>query len=872
MKNKIRPPRHFRRFFEWFCHPDFAEELTGDLEEVFVSNVEKGGLKKAKNMYRREVLKMFRPSVIKNIRISAPMSTDMFQNYIKIAWRNLKGHPLFSFINIAGLAIGMTVGLLIISMLNDLSQYDEFHVNKTRIHRVISTVQASAGQRTYEVATSSMPMAEKIKTEIPGVEEVIRIRRFFAEEVTANEKTLSLKGHMVDANFLSVFSFPLLEGNPESALEAPFSIVLTQDAVDKFFNGKNPIGETIQIGELGDYKVTGVLANVPTFSHLQFDMLGSFSTVAALEKEAKVYETINNWSDFYSNLTYVLLHENQSAEAIEATINEIGKTAYERLPDATPKFELQALNDIMPGRDLSNQPGPKMSFLPLIILSIIAFVVLLSACFNYTNLSIARALRRAREIGIRKVVGARRRQIATQLLMEAIMISLFSLALALGLFQVIKPGFFSLLPRSDQFVLNMTPSLLGYFVGFALLAGLLAGAVPAVFLARIKPALVLKNMVTAKLFNKLTVRKILIVFQFTISVAFIVATSIIYKQHQFALQRDMGFSKENILNVDLQTLDVQVFKNEFSKIPEIKNISLASQVVGGNTKLKNWIQKELGTDSLEIFSISVDEHYLNNHQIPLVAGLGFSQNSPTEVQKTLIVNEQSLIPLGFEKPADAIDQWIYLQGEAHQIIGVVKDFHYAHLEEPIRAFCFRYKPEWCHIANLKVASNDLPATMKKLEKSWTQVSKQPFSAHFLDAYIEETYQFLLNVMTLFGFFAALAISIACLGLLGMAVYTTETRLKEISLRKIFGASVGQLVFSLSRGFTVLLLIASLIATPLAYLLFDQVILNNFAYRVNIGPVELVSGFVLIFVLGLLTIGSQTWKAARTNPAEHLRGE
>lgn len=871
MKKDIQPPRNFSRFFEWFCHPDFVEELAGDMEEAFIKYEKEHGLAKARKTYRLEVLKMIRPSVIKNIRISSPISPDMFQNYIKIAWRNLARHRLFSFLNIAGLAIGMIVGLLIISMINDLSQFDEFHENKTRIHRVTSTIE-TFGSRTFDMATSSMPMAEKIKTEIPGVEEAVRIRRYFSGDVTANEKTIYLKGHMVDANFFKVFSFPLLEGDVASALEAPYSVVLTQQAVDKFFDGKNPIGETIQVDELGAYKVTGVLENVPTFSHLQFDMLGSFNTVASLEKEVIVYETLENWKDFYSNYIYVLLGENQNPENIEADINAIGKASYERFPDYEPIFELQALPKIMPGRDLNNQPGPKMPFLPLIILSIIALVVLLSACFNYTNLSVARALRRAQEIGIRKVVGARRWQITSQLLTEAVMISLFSLVLAAGLFQFIKPGFLNLLPRADQFVLQLTPTLIGYFVGFAILAGLLAGIFPAVFLARMKPALVLKNMVTQKLFKKLTVRKALIVFQFILSVAFIVATSIIFKQHQFALNRDLGFAKENILNVYLQEIDESVFKNEFSKFPEVKNISLVSQIAGGNSTSSTWFQTAEGADSLLTFYFFVDEQYLDNHQIQLLAGKNFSQNLSTETDKSLIVNEQFLSPFGFENPEDAIDQWVYLEGEPYKIIGLVKDFHYTHIEEPIRAFCFRYKPEWCHIANLEIASNDLPATMKKLEASWGQLSNHAFSARFLDIQIEETYQFLLNIMTLFGFIAVLAISIACLGLLGMAVYTTETRLKEISIRKVFGASVRQLVFGLSKGFFVLLLIAALIATPLAYLLFDQVILNNFAYRISIGPVELLSGFLLILVLGLLTIGSQTWKAARANPAENLRGE
>ncbi len=513
-----------------------------------------------------------------------------------------------------------------------------------------------------------------------------------------------------------------------------------------------------------------------------------------------------------------------------------------------------------------------MPLIAVTIFSIIALIVLLSACFNYTNLSIARALRRAREIGVRKVVGAKRKQIIVQFLVEAALIALMALVLGIGLFEFIKPGFFELLPRGEQFTLELSAQLIFLFVGFALFAGLMAGVFPATFLSSMKPVQVLKNRLTQKLTKRLTTRKVLTVFQFIISVGFIVATSIVYRQYQYALNKDLGFEQENILNVYLQDVDYQMFENEMSRISEVKSISFSSKILATNSRAFTAAKLEGAQDSLYVSNIYVDENFIQNHGLAILEGDDFPKNLPKEEHGYLVINEQFVKDFQWESNAAAIGQWVFMQDKPNKIIGVVKDFHYTHLEEPIGSFCFRYQPEVCHIANLKIASVDLPATMQKIEQSWQKLDAyQSMHARFLDEEIEATYQFLIDIMKVFGFVAFLAISIACLGLLGMTVYTTETKLKEISIRKVFGASEGQLIFGLSKGFIYLLLIAALIATPLIFLLFDQVVLNNFAYRINIGLMELSSGFLIILILGLLTIGSQTWKAARANPAENLRG-
>ncbi len=865
-------PIYFKKFFHWICHDDYIEELEGDLLENFIKNKENQGLKYARKQYRKEILFMIRPSVIKSFNLSPSSYLNMaiLGSHLKVATRNIRRHKIFSLLNISGLAIGMTVSLLIIALLSDLLKFDHFHSKKESIYRVITDANYDYN-REDQLATSPQPLYKILTEDIPGIDQVTQIRRFFSADATANNKIIPLKGHLVDEKFLDIFSFPLLAGNPKTVLSDPYSLVITEKAAHKLFSNENPIGQIVKMGSFGNFKINGVLKDIPKNSHLQFEVLGSFSTLAALEKNELVSASLDKWGDIYSNYNYLLLNEYGDVSAVESTLNKLTTQHYAQLNSLSATFSLQSLLSIVPGPELSNKIGPTMTFIPLIILSVIAFLILISACFNYTNLSIARALKRSKEVGLRKVIGARKYQITLQFLIESVVISLISLGIAILLFQMIRPGFYRIIPRADQFNLNLDPRVIVSFIIFAIFSGILAGVIPSLFLSRIKPVLVLKNMVSEKVNKRFTLRRVLITFQFTISIIFIVGASIVYKQYKFALNKDFGFDQENILNIELFDTDYQLLKNEISKIPEVRNISFCSNIAGLGSTNSAWLKINDGADSLRSFFIATDHSYLKNHGMSLIAGEDFQPILNGQLQHAIIVNQAFLSKVQWDA-VHALDEIVSLNDELYRITGVVKEFNYTHLEEPIGPFFFIPDAQYFNTANLKIASTDIAGTMSQLEDVW--VNLQPnnsFTAAFLQEQLDNSYDFLKNAMTLFSFLAFLAISIACLGMLGMAMFSAETRAKEVSIRKIFGASIWQIFFSLSRRFYILLAIASFIAIPIVYLLFDQVILANFAFRVNIGPVELLSGLVIVLFLGLASIGSQTWRVAKVNPADTLRG-
>ena len=795
----------------------------------------------------------------------------MFYNYLKIAIRNLFRHRLFSGINIAGLAASMSLGLIMIAMVSDLFQYDEFHDKKDRIYRVISHVQH--GQRYNDQASTVVPLAEQARNLDNNVESVVRVRRYFGGEVEANGKKITLNGHFADPDFLQIFSFPMLYGSAEKALQDPFSVVITRKTMDKVFDGRNPVGKEMEVEGLGLFQVSGVVEDIPRASHLQFDMLGSFSTVAALERQELIVPSLESWTAFQMNYLYLLLKPGQSPDQVAQALNSTATPVYADMPEMAATFSLQALPAIVPGMSLSDQIGPKMEPVALLILSILSLAVLLSACFNYTNLSLARAIRRSKEIGVRKVAGASRGQIVRQFLVEAVVVSLLALGMAIGIFTVIRPGFLQVVPRaSEMMTMELTPLVLLGFVCFALLAGVLAGIVPALVLSRLNPAQMVKNWSSGGLLSRISLRKALVVFQFTISLAFLIAATIAYRQYKFALHHDLGFDKANILNVQLQGADPNIVGSAMASVPGVEGISFSSLVSATGSRSADWVRTEEMTDSLGMYYMSVDANFLPNHKLPLVCGENFPEDLPDAGEKFVLLNEQAAKTLQWE-PTEALGQIVHVNGQPLRVQGVVKDFHYTHLEEPITNFFFRQNPAIYNYANVKISSADVPATMAALDRRWQELDTgRDFEAQFFDAQIEEAYGFLINSVKIFGYLAFTAIAIACLGLLGMAVYTIETRKKEVGIRKVFGASAWQLVKLLSMGFVRMLVIAALIALPLMYLLFDTVVLNQFVYRISIGIVELGTGLALLFLLGLLVIGTQTRKAALANPMEALQGE
>ncbi len=858
------------RLFKWFCKEEYFEELEGDLEERFMKKVEVHGLRKARRHYWKEVLHMIRPTIVKRQTLRFDYQLAMIGSYMILAFRNLKRHRLFSFINVFSLAVAMSAGLLVIGMVSDLMKFDEFHTQKEEIYRVISTPYYQ--ERPYKTrATSPLPLGTELKEQVPGIS-LTQLGRRFGGESVVNQKKLEVSGIYADAHFFDFLSFDMISGKRNNVLKDPFSVVISKSLSKKVFDEVNPIGEPIEIDGLGIFNITGVVEDPPKFSHLQFDVIGSFSTVELLANKGVFNAGQMAWEKPDSFYNYLLIPEDQVA-GVQRWLDQSAISFYKEPERVRFTFELQPLTAILPGPNISESIGPKMIMLPVIVLAVIAIAILLSAIFNYTNLSMALALRRTREVGVRKLNGAGSRSIFLQFLCEAVLLSLFSLGVGIILFMLLRPEFIKVIPRANEvLVLDLTPQLVGWFILFAVVTGLVSGLAPSVYFARLSSLKSLRASATLKSLSRINVRKGLIVAQFTVSIIFVMALAITWRLYAHVLNHDLGFNRENILNVTLDETDPTLLKSELLKLSEVSEVSFSSYVPG----IGNWrslrVVDERTMDSVLVHTMNIEETYIDNFDLELVAGRNFNEQENQHLEQSIIVNETFVRNFGLGLPAEAIGQVVQVKGNSVQIIGIIKDFHYAHLEEPINSFVFRNTGEY-KFANVKLATDDLLSSYKRIEYVWDELDPiNQMQAKFLDDQINEHYDVLVDIMKMFGFICFLAISISCLGLFGMTIYSTEIRLREIGIRKTFGASNKGLVLLLSKGFLKLVLFAIPIGVPLCFYVFDQFILEQYYYRFDISFVEVSLAVVSLLVLCLLTIGTQTWQAARTNPAKVLRAE
>lgn len=875
---EIKPPKLAQKLFEWLCNDAAVEDLRGDMEELFYVNSERMSVRKARLKYWMQTLSLITSYAVRkrkksNIKFSsAYYSMDMLKSYFLIAIRSLAKHKFFTIINVAGLAIGMSISLLFIAMITFVSTYDDFHVNKNRIYRVVTKTNLLSNQ---EFARTPLPLAEKLQREYPGVEEVIRISPDLSGEAAFDGKEIPMDGFFVDSHFLKVFSFPLLKGNPTTALEKPNSMVITEAGALRMFGYEDPMGKVIKIEKFGEFEITGVLKQLPKNSHIQFEILVPFQVLENFEQAQGFVASEKRWSRLDS-YTYLLLPETFSKddpERIVGFMNKIAEGIYSKNSDFMASFYLQALEDIVPGPDLAYEIGPVWDLPSFIFFGVLTLLILLPACFNYTNISISRALKRSKEIGLRKVVGGQRNQIFFQFILETVIVTLLALCVSSVFFVFSRNEFTSMIIASEFLDLTLTTTTILCFVGFAVFVGLIAGAVPALYFAKLNPIQALKSKSYSKASTGSFLRKSLIVGQFALSLGFIMAVAITTKQHIAILNYNFGFDQENILDVELQGVDPDIFRSEFSKLPDVQAVSMSSGIMGALAQEPAWIQKTEDKDSLGVKQIFVDHAYLKNLNLKLVAGKSFPDQQEDR-ERFIIVNEEFLKQLKIAHPIDALDKTVTVSGVGElMIIGVVKDFHYSDLRMPIQSFFFRCNPKMFTYANLKVTSTDMRTTIANLEAVWkTMGGEKKFEARFFDDEIEETYSEYNSLIKICGALGFLAITISCLGLLGMVVYATETRTKEVGVRKVMGASSSAIAMLLSKDYLKLMLIATIIATPLTYFFFDVLLFGEQSYQIPIGALEVIASILLMFVLGVATILSQTVKASKANPVDTLRYE
>ncbi len=730
------PPKLPLRFFRWFCHPKLRDYIEGDLMELYEERKVQSGKLKADLKFIIDVLLLFRPGIIKPTEGYQQVNNyGMLKNYFKVGIRNILKYKVFSFINIFGLAVAMSVCMLIILMLADQNRYDQFQEKKDRIYRILSDFEGS--RQPY--ATSPFPLASALKAEYTIAEETTNLTPGIGGDVTWQQKLADMRGYFAEPSFFSIFSFDLEKGDKATALSDPYSMVISSELAYQLFNDENPIGKVVEFSDRqlpfpvdadgvgspavswGSFTITGVIDESKYSSHLKFDVLVSSSTMQSLIAEKKIEDLTHNWEWYYRTYTYVLLDKEKTLNDLSMVLNDLAARKYADIhSDQTKGFSLspQNLGDVAMGV-ASNDTNNRMPMIGYYILSVLALVIMISACLNYTNLSIARALTRAKEIGIRKVTGAYRKNLIIQFLSESIITALLALVIALFLLLFIAEAFKELwINKYLNFQFPVTPSIYLVFTGFALLIGIIAGLYPALYLSKQQPIKALKNLnnITP---GKLGLRKALGVSQFVISLLFITTSILIYNQFKHFLAFDYGFNSKNIVNIELQGNDYQKLSNELQSIPGVMTISACDIIPSAGRNNNNEIRK--GGSADEFFragTLLVDENFTNNLDIKLIAGRNLS-SAGESAQHLVLVNEAMVKQLGFKNSDEIIGEVLESKRDNEQleVIGVVKDFRYKLLinQDKIEPLIMRNIPARFEYLNVQLTSTDLMATWPYLK-------------------------------------------------------------------------------------------------------------------------------------------------------------
>ncbi len=773
----------------------------------------------------------------------------MFRNYLVVALRNLLRHKGYSFINIAGLAVGMACFILIVLWVRDELSYDEFHLNAERLYLVTDYEKYADGD---ELTFSVNPpdLAPTLISEYPEIVDACRHRirpgrvirhedRFFGEDGLA----------FADPSFFTMFTFRFIEGEPSRALPSPNSIVITQRMATKYFGDENPMGKTLQVDGRVNFNVTGVIENVPRNSHVEFDFVAPFSAAKEFDM------AVDGWHS-YAYRTYVLLAENANPGELSGKISGIIKRHDE---EAIVKLSLQPVTDIHLSEDMSS----------IYLFSIIAAFILLTACINYMNLATARAGKRGKEVGLRKVVGASRKEIVLQFFGESILVSLVALCFSLLLVEIFLPLFNDLSAKQLSFSLLRNGSVILVLLGTAVATGTISGSYPALFLSALTPASVLKGSWRSGS-REAVLRRLLVSSQFVLSIALIIGTVVIGRQIHFIRNQKLGFDKEQVLCVNLKgdtPRKSELLKNELSKTEGVASISAVSGPPTGlhmSTLVQEWGDGQVQGDIL-IYRLFADYDFARTLGIHMAQGRFLSQKFISDTSRSVVINEAAVRAMGMESPLGK-------QVLDATIVGVVEDFNFSSLRSEIKPLAIHYRPDTFRYLLVKMKPGDISHLIGSLEATWTKlVPGAPFEYQFLDEKIDRLYRTDQRIGKIINSFTVLALFIACLGLFGMASFSAEQRTKEIGIRKVLGATVPQIASLLIKEFGKWVLLANLIAWPLAYFTMNRM-LEVYAYRISLDVWIFLAAGAAALILAVATVSYQSIKAALTNPMETLRYE
>ena len=797
----------------------------------------------------------------------------MLKNLVLVALRNLKRDKWYSLLNILGLAIGISFSLLLIFYIIDELSYDRYNEKADRIYRVNAYVK-EADKDTMRWAITPFPMAEALSKDYPEVEEAVR---FFGAGggsdimyKNGDQRLYENKVFFADSNVFKVFTHKFMEGSPQTALVAPNSMVLTQSVAEKFF-GKNKsyVGKTLENVNGDVYKITAVIKDVPKNSHLLFNILISRSSLPA--------DFANNWGGF-GFYTYVLLKPNTSVAAFEKKL----LTVYDKyLASIFAQFNIKMRFGIIPvtaihlHADTSNEPEELGSMSYIYIFAAVAFFMLLIACINYMNLTTARSARRAKEIGIRKVAGSTQKQLVAQFLVESVVTACFALLLSIGIIALLLPAFNTISGKFISFITLLQPKTLLIILGVAAFTGLAGGSYPAFYLSKFNPVNILKGSLS-KASGNVTLRRVLVVVQFSIAMIMLICTWVVYGQLKYLRNKDLGFNKEQVMNLRINGPNmhskITAFTNEMRNMPQVSGVSTAQAVPGQNINLQLFsVQSKNGFVEQGVNNYAIDENYINTLGMKMAKGRNFTGLSDT--LRSIIVNEKMVQQFGWGD--NAIGKRVKFAGDTSgnylEVIGVVKDFNQQSLYNPIAPLILFYQPV-SNSVQLKLNAQNITPVVKLIESAWKKTFPDiVFQYTFLDQDFDSQYAADQKRGKIFTAFSILTIAITCLGLLGLIAFTTQQRQKELSIRKIMGAGIGQIVPLVTRNFIALVGISCLIAFPIAYLFMDKW-LKIFPYNTGLSATPFLLSALTVLIITMLTVSFHAVKAATANPVKALRSE
>jgi len=868
----IRPPRAIEKILGGLIDPPVRDPALGDFEEHFRWLAATKGLFLARLWYGLQVLPVLK-SFIQN---SVYWGGAMFKNYLKTALRNLRKQKGYALINISGLALGMACSILIIFYLHHELSYDRFHANADRIYRV--TMEGMLNGEALNVAVTPNPLAPSLLSNYPEVTSAARIRKRGIMSVAFADKEFIESGIVyADPALFDVFTFPFIRGDAQTALARPHTVVLTERTAQKYFGRKDPLGKFLKFNDQSDFAVTGVIKDVPQNSHLKFDMLCSMETFLAADPTRR-----ESWLNDISGFTYIRLDRPEGKEPLEAKLpgliqEKMGKAL--KIFKGDVRLRLQPLTDIHLRSKLQWEFGGNGDILYVYVFAAIAVVILAIACINFMNLATARSARRAREIGMRKVVGAFRRDLIGQFLGESMSTSLLALVVALVFVKLALPVFESISGIEIRMGAGELAWLIPVFFGLVLVVGFAAGSYPAVYLSALRPVKALRGGRSGSESGSGSARfrRFLVVGQFVLSIVMIIGTQVIQNQIRYMRNKDLGFQKDQVLAIRtsderiVQTLD-QV-KARLKEIPGVLEVSATSRVPGQGQST-NAVLPE-GADAAVIYRfIYADTDYVRTMGMTISGGRDFSKDILSDARDAILINEAAVRKLGWNDPIGKTIK-VMLGPNTYKpriVVGVVKDFHFSSLRDAIEPLIIINDKSEFEVLAVRFKAVDAGRLIGELKKAWKIISPgKAFDYFFVDELFDAQFRSEERLNRIFSSFSFLAIAIACLGLFGLASFLAEKMKKEIGIRKVLGASIGRVVGLLSREFLILVGLASIIAWPIAYFAMNSW-LRGFAYRTSLHPWTFIGSALAALAIAFLTVSYQAVRAASANPVDSLKYE